>query len=120
MNGWRTSGPIISIIIDNKNNHNNKNNDNNNSNNNYNNYNDNDNDNDSNNKILIFSSGGGGNGSHQLRPSGFKIFEGKYNSFYADDLENMRYSVHNSESPLCWELCEFELTCYPYYRVNCP
>ena len=118
MNGWRTSGPIISVIIDNKNNHNNKNNDNNNSNNNYNNY--NDNDNDSNNTILIFSSGGGGNGSHQLRPSGFKIFEGKYNSFYADDLENMRYSVHNSESPLCWELCEFELTCYPYYRVNCP
>ena len=46
--------------------------------------------NDSNNKFLIFLSGGGGKCSHQLRSSGFKIFVGKYNSFYADDLENMR------------------------------
>ena len=87
MNGRRTSNSIISIITDNNNNKNNDNN-NNNSNNNCNNY--NDSDNDSNNKILIFSSGGGGKCSHQLRPSGFKIFVGKYNSFYADDLENMR------------------------------
>ena len=114
MNGRRTSNPIISIITDNNNNNKNSDN-NNNSNNNY-----NDSDKDSNNKILIFSSGGGGKYSHQMRPSGFKIFVGKYKSFYVDDLENMRYSVHNSDSPLYWELCEFELTCYPYYRVNCP
>ena len=82
MNGLRTSNPIISIITDNNNNKNNDNN--NNSNNDCNNY--NDSDNDSNNKILIFSSGGGGKCSHQLRPSGFKIFVGKYNSFYAEDL----------------------------------
>ena len=89
MNGLRTSNPIISIITDNNNNKNNdNNNNNNNSNNNCNNY--NDSDNDSNNKFLIFSSGGGGKCSHQLRSSGFKIFLGKYNSFYADDLENMR------------------------------
>ena len=92
MNGLRTSNPIISIITDNNNNknndNNNNNNNNNNSNNNCNNY--NDSDNDSNNKILIFSSGGGGKCSHQLRSFGFKIFVGKYNSFYADDLENMR------------------------------
>ena len=47
------------------------------------------------------------------------IFVDKNNSSFADDLENMRYSVHNSESPLYWEF-EFEFTCYPYYRVNCP
>ena len=70
---WMVGGqvnPIISIITDNDNNNNNNNNKNNNINN-----------------ILSFSSGGGGKCSHQLRPSGFKIFVGKYNFFYADDLE---------------------------------
>ena len=86
MNGLRTSNPIISIITDNNNNKNNDNNSN--SNNNCNNY--NDSDNDSNNKFLIFSSGGGGKCSHQLRSSGFKVFVEMFNSFYADDLENMR------------------------------
>ena len=63
--------PIISIITDNNNNNNNNNN------------------NDNNNNILSFSSGGGGKCSHQLQPSGFKIFVGKHNFFYADDLETI-------------------------------
>ena len=60
--------PIISIITDkNKNNNNNNNN----------------------NNILSFSSGGGGKCSHQLQSSDFKIFVGKYNFLYADDLETI-------------------------------
>ena len=122
MNCRRTSNPTISIITDNNNNNNNndnnKNNDNNISHNNY-----NDSDNDSNNKILNFSSGGGGEGgrmeSVHINCGLPAIFVDKYNSSFADDLENMRYSVHNSESPLYWEFA-FEFTCYPYYRVNCP
>ena len=55
--------PIISIIINNNNNNNNNNNDNNNT------------------------------CSHQLRPSGFKIFLGKYNSLYADDLDKEIVSI---------------------------
>ena len=75
--------PIVSIITDyNDNNNNNKNNDNNNDD-------GDDNDDDSNNNILNFSSGGGGKCSHQLWPSGFKIFVEKHNSFYADDVETM-------------------------------
>ena len=65
--------PIISIITDNNNNNNSNNNNNNNNNNN----------------ILSFSSGGGGKCSHQLPSSGFKIFVGKYNFLYADDLETI-------------------------------
>ena len=77
--------PIVSIITDyndNNNNNNNKNDDNNNND-------DDDNDDDSNNNFLNFSSGGGGKCSHQLLPSGFNIFVGKHNSFYADDVETM-------------------------------
>ena len=73
--------PIVSIITD-YNDNNNKNNDNSNND-------DDDDDDDSNNNILSFSSGGGGICSHQLWPSGFKIFVGKHNSFYADDVETM-------------------------------
>ena len=61
--------PIIRIIVDNNNNDDNKN--------------------IPLNGFLTFSIGGGGKCSHQLWPSGFKIFVGKYNSFYADDLEKM-------------------------------
>ena len=56
---WMVGGqvnPIISIITDNNNDNSNNNN---------------------NNNILNFSSGGGEKCSHQLRPSGFKIFVGK-------------------------------------------
>ena len=42
--------------------------------------------------IISFSisSRSGGKCSHQLRPPGFEIFVGKYNSLCADDLETMR------------------------------
>ena len=67
--------PIISIIIDNNNNNNNNNNNDNNNN---------------NNNTLNFSRWGGGKCSHQLQPSGLKIFVEKHNSFNADNLETMR------------------------------
>ena len=59
---WMVGGqvnPIISIITDNNNNENDNSNNNN------------------NNNILNFSSGGRETCSHQLRPSGLKIFVGK-------------------------------------------
>ena len=79
MDGRRTSKPnnkhCIFIIINNNNNNNNNNKH-------------------STERFSAPISQDGGKCSHQPRPSGFKIFVGKYmyvyNSFYADDLQTMR------------------------------
>ena len=67
-----------------------------------------------------FLCGGGGKCSHQLRPSGFKIFLGEYNSFYTDHgIVSITARQVRSDGILYWNLAAIRIIEFSI-KVKCP